>query len=100
VAVCYLAESAPEILNSAIKAIGFRTRIVPDANAIGERMAADASAVAGDVDTVVLSPAGASQLAIAAELRARGCTVEMAGFLPAVGEQALRLLGRECVFVP
>ncbi|MBK8100355.1 MAG: hypothetical protein IPK26_24930 [Planctomycetes bacterium] len=97
---CYLPRQTPEIANSAVKAIGFKTRAVTDDNDLSRSLATDVESLPHEVDTIVLAPAGPAQQQLAARLRSDGRNVELAGFLAPPDEQALRLLGRDCVFVP
>lgn len=97
---CYLPRLHPEIANCAVKAIGFKTRAVADHDDLSRSLSTDVAALPPDVDTIVLSPAGPAQQQLAARLRGDGRHVELAGFLVPPEEQALRLLGRDCVFVP
>jgi hypothetical protein len=66
----------------------------------GVRLAGAAFGLAGADTVVALAPASKAMLVLARALHAAGHRVEVAGFTNPENHPKVRLLGRECLFVP
>jgi len=100
-AVCYLPSTAPESTRAAVAACGFTTSVAEAGEQLGMRLAADALAMAGRADTVVIAPGAQLVADLAQALDGKGLKVEVASFDAGAAQGlALRRLGRECIFVP
>lgn len=79
---------------------GFELELLSQDFTGGVRLAGAAFGLAGKDHVVVLAPASKSMLVMARALHAAGHRVEVAGFTNPENHPKVRLLGRECLFVP
>jgi hypothetical protein len=79
---------------------GFGLELFGDDFAGGVRLAGAAFGLAGPDRVVVLAPATKPMLTLARALHAAGHAVEVCGFTNPENHPKVRLLGRDCLFVP